>query len=98
MKLPKDTLLRVCVTADKKFWVYIIECSDDSYYVGYTCDLRRRLREHKEGRGSKYVAGRLPFNLVYNERFNSRSEAMKREAEIKRIKRKKKEKLVKGSG
>lgn len=83
---------------NEKNWVYILECSDNSYYTGQTSSLTRRLKEHEEGKGSRYVKGRLPFRLVYIEKCNSKSEAMKREAEVKRMKRKKKEELVEKSG
>ena len=68
---------------NKKFYVYILRCSDNSLYTGWTTNLKRRLKEHKEGKGAKYTRGRTPLDLVYYEICNSRSEAQKRECEIK---------------
>lgn len=72
--------------------------SDDSLYCGITNDLKRRLREHRQGRGSKYVKGRLPLELVYREKRDSRKEAMRREAEIKSWSKDRKEKVVEEHG
>ncbi|MDQ6986053.1 MAG: GIY-YIG nuclease family protein [Candidatus Dojkabacteria bacterium] len=76
------------------FTVYILKCCDDSLYTGYTNDLVNRLKKHKEGKGSKYVRSRLPFELVYKEKFETKSEAMKREAAIKSLGRAEKIKLI----
>lgn len=66
-----------------EFYVYIIRCSDNSLYTGYTNDVENRLAAHKAGKGAKYLRGRTPLQLIYKEEFSSKSEAMKREAEIK---------------
>lgn len=79
----------------KIYWVYILKCADDSFYTGYTKNLGRRLREHRNGRGSKYVKGRLPAKLVHVEQYLSRKKAMQREMEIKDMKRDKKKELMK---
>lgn len=76
-------------------YVYLLRLSDDSLYCGATRDLERRLKEHRSGRGSKYVKGRLPLELVYSERRESFSDAMERESEIKRWSKERKERLVK---
>lgn len=76
------------------YYLYIIRLSDESLYTGITNDLERRLKEHKKGRGSKYVKGRLPLELEYVEKHEGRSEAMQREAEIKKWNKNKKEKLI----
>ncbi len=75
-------------------FVYILRLSDDSLYCGVTKDLERRLKEHRSGRGSKYVKGRLPLKLVYSEKYDTLSEAMQRESEIKNLSKKRKEELV----
>lgn len=75
-------------------YLYVLRLSDDSLYCGVTDDLGRRLREHREGRGSKYVKGRLPLELVYLEKHDSRSEAMRREEEVKSWSKRRKEDLV----
>ena len=77
-----------------KFYVYIIECSDGTYYTGYTNDLDKRIKKHNKGKGAKYTRGRTPVTLIYQESYPSKSEALKREYEIKSLSRKKKEKLT----
>ena len=76
------------------WYLYILRCSDDSLYTGITTDLERRLEEHREGNGSKYVMSRLPCEMVYKEELESRSEALKREAAVKSWDKEKKEELV----
>lgn len=76
------------------YYLYIVRLSDGSLYTGITNDLERRLKEHREGGGSKYVKGRLPLELEYVEKHNGRSEAMQREAKIKKWSKTKKEKLI----
>ncbi|AFZ72773.1 GIY-YIG nuclease family protein [Natronobacterium gregoryi] len=74
--------------------VYVLECADGSLYTGYTTDLERRVAEHDDGDGAKYTRGRTPVELVYHERYESRSAAMSREYEIKQLSRREKERLV----
>ena len=76
------------------YWVYVIECADDSLYTGYTTDVERRVREHDRGEGAKYTRGRTPVELVHTEEFDSKSAAMSREYEIKQLSRRQKEELV----
>lgn len=75
-------------------YVYILECSDKTYYTGWTKDLEKRINTHNNGKGAKYTRGRRPVKLIYFENFNDKVEAMKREYEIKRMSRKEKEKLI----
>lgn len=75
-------------------YVYVLECADGSLYTGYTTDLERRIGEHNDGTGAKYTRGRTPVELVYTERFESRSAAMSREYAIKHLSRAEKEALV----
>lgn len=79
------------------YFVYIIECSDKTYYTGITDDLKLRIKEHNGEKigGAKYTRGRRPVNLIHFEKFKNRSEAAKREHEIKKLKRKEKEKIIK---
>ncbi len=63
--------------------VYILECADKTLYTGITNDLDHRIDEHENGRGAKYTRGRAPFTLLYTENHSSRSQALKREIEIK---------------
>ena len=74
--------------------VYVIECSDGTLYTGYTTDVERRIEEHNSGEGAKYTRGRTPVELVHTEEYETRSEAMSREAEIKKMSRNEKEELV----
>lgn len=76
-------------------YVYIVRCSDDTLYTGYTNDLDRRIQMHNDGQGAKYTKGRRPVKLVYSEEFKSKSKAMKREYEIKQLKRTNKVMLIK---
>jgi len=66
---------------------YIVECADGTFYTGWTTDLERRVAAHNAGRGSRYTRLRRPVALVYFEHLPSRSEAMRREAAIKRMRR-----------
>ncbi len=77
--------------------VYVLRCTDGTLYTGYTTDVQRRVQEHDEGRAAKYTRGRTPVELVHVETFQSRSAAMKREAEIKRRPRSAKLALVETS-
>ncbi|MBW2397461.1 MAG: GIY-YIG nuclease family protein [Deltaproteobacteria bacterium] len=69
------------------WWVYILRCGDGSLYTGITNDLTRRLETHQQGKGARYTRGRLPVKMVYREACSGRSEASKREVEIKRLPR-----------
>ncbi len=76
-------------------YVYILACKDNSLYTGWTVDLSKRLKCHNNGKGAKYTRGRTPVELVYFEKHENRSQAQKREYEIKQLKRKDKIKLIK---
>ncbi len=79
----------------KDFYTYMVRCSDDSIYTGYTTNLERRVRAHNEGKtGAKYTRSRRPVELVYYEKFATRHEALVREAQIKRLDRRQKLKLL----
>jgi putative endonuclease len=75
-------------------FVYMVRCADGTFYTGYAVDLHRRLRAHNQGRGAKYTAGRRPVSLVYAAACRSKSEALKRERQIKRWPRDKKAELA----
>ena len=75
-------------------YTYILKCKDGSLYTGWTNDIDKRLRAHNEGKGAKYTKGRRPVELVYAEKFDTKEEAMRREYEIKHMKRKEKEELL----
>lgn len=78
-------------------YVYILRCGDDSLYTGWTNNLEKRVNLHSKGKGAKYTKARLPVELVYFEEFEDKIEAMKREYEIKQLKRKEKLELIKNS-
>lgn len=75
-------------------YTYILECSDGTYYTGWTNDLEKRVEMHNAGKGAKYTKPRRPVVLAYYEAFQTKEEAMRREWEIKQLSRKEKEKLV----
>ncbi len=76
------------------YYVYVLSCSDDTLYTGSTNDLEKRLETHNAGKGAKYTRGRLPVVFKYSESFATKGEALKREAEIKRLSRNKKLSLL----
>ena len=73
---------------------YILRCGDGTLYTGWTNDLEKRLAAHQSGRGSKYTRSHLPVELVYSEDHETKEAAMRREAEIKRLTRQEKLKLI----
>ena len=75
-------------------YVYILRCNDDSLYTGWTNNLEKRFKAHSTGKGAKYTKARLPVELVYYEEFEDKIDAMKREYEIKQLKRKEKLELI----
>jgi putative endonuclease len=75
-------------------YCYILECSDGTYYTGWTTDPERRVAQHNKGIGAKYTSTRRPVKLVYLESRANRTEAMKRELAIKKMKRMQKSKLI----
>jgi putative endonuclease len=76
------------------YFVYILKCADDSLYTGITTDVVRRFKEHQAGRGGNYTSSHYPRKVVYTEKRRNRSQALKREAEIKSFPRTKKLALV----
>ena len=81
-----------------KFYAYIARCSDGSLYTGHTVDLANREGKHNEGKGAHYTRVRRPVKIVYNEEFETKSDAMSREYQIKKLGKKKKEELVLNGG
>ncbi len=77
-----------------KWFLYILKCKDGSFYTGITTNIARRVIEHNLGMGAKYLLGKRPVELVYNEAYNSQEEARKREEAIKNWKREYKLKLI----
>lgn len=75
-------------------YTYILKCSDNSLYCGWTNDLEKRVATHNKGQGGKYTRTRTPVELVYYETFETKEEAMSREFHIKRLSRSEKLKLI----
>ncbi len=78
----------------KPGFVYMVECSDGTLYTGWTTDAERRVEMHNQGQGAKYTRSRLPVTLVYLEKIRGKSEGLRREAAIKKLRRKQKEQLI----
>ena len=80
-------------------YIYLVRCSDDSLYCGWTTDLKRRIDAHNGHipGGAKYTRGRRPVILVYAESFHQKQEAQRREYAIKRMTKTKKLRLIKGA-
>jgi len=78
---------------EKMHYIYIVECCDGTLYTGYTNNLGKRIKTHNEKKGAKYTRGRIPVVLKYYEEFKCKNDALKREVEIKKLPRAKKQKL-----
>jgi putative endonuclease len=78
------------------FYTYILACSDGTFYIGKTTDLTRRIRQHNGEivGGAKYTRGRRPVKLLYSQKFNTLSEALKNEFYLKSLSRNEKEKII----
>lgn len=81
------------------FFVYILRTSSDSLYIGQTNDLKKRIKEHKSksSRSSKYVRYFSSVELVYHEKYPTRGKAIKREIQLKKLTKAKKEAIIKGN-
>ena len=75
-------------------FVYIVRCADGTLYTGYARDPRAREQAHNRGRGARYTSGRRPVRLVYSESFESVGDALRRERQVKRMPRARKEALL----
>lgn len=79
----------------KTNYTYIVECSDGTFYTGWTTDIKKRLLIHNAKKGAKYTRARTPVRLVYLEEADTKQKAMRREAQIKSLSRQEKEQLIK---
>lgn len=77
-----------------KSFVYILKCSDGSYYTGYTNNLENRIKKHNQGKASKYTRVRLPVEYVFIHECQDKSTALSLEYKIKQLSRSKKEKII----
>ncbi len=79
-----------------KGYMYILECSNGSYYTGSTINLERRIQQHQSGEGANHTKKYLPVRLIYFEEFKRIDEAFYREKQVQNWSRKKKEALING--
>lgn len=80
------------------YYLYLLRCSDNSLYCGQTKDIKRRVEEHNSNNSrSKYTRIRRPVKLAYVEKYKTINEVLKREWQVKRLSRSKKEALIQGS-
>lgn len=79
---------------DKKYYIYILLTEQNTLYCGYTDDVEKRFQTHLAGKGAKYTRSHKPVKIVYQQEFNTKSEAMKEEKRIKRLSHKDKLELI----
>lgn len=79
----------------KIWYIYILLCADTSLYTGATNDLNKRFKDHQSGKGGKYTRSHKPLKMIHHETFETKSEALRREAEIKSWSRSKKISILK---
>ena len=79
------------------WYTYILQCADDSFYIGHTDNISERVSAHNSGRAAKWTACRLPVNLVYVENWQTLEESIRRELQIKKRSKAKKEALIFGN-
>ncbi len=77
-----------------KYWVYIVQCKDGTYYTGYAKDLKKRIALHNSGNGAKYLRGKLPVKLVYAKEYRYYKNTVHRERNIKKMTRHQKGELI----
>jgi putative endonuclease len=75
------------------WWVYLLRCVDNTFYIGISTDVEKRLASHNAGKGAKYTRGRRPVVCIWREKVISESQARRREAALKKLSRKDKRKL-----
>ncbi|MCH4031238.1 MAG: GIY-YIG nuclease family protein [Lachnospiraceae bacterium] len=80
------------------YYVYLLRCHDGTLYCGSTNNLEHRVKAHNSGKGAKYTKARRPVCLVYSEELSSKSEALRREAAVKKLTRQQKLALIKSAG
>ena len=79
---------------ENKHYAYMLLCADNTIYSGYAVNPEKRVIIHNSGKGAKYTRARRPVKLVYYEKFDTKTEALHREIELKKLKRSEKEKLI----
>ena len=90
--------MKSCGNPASSLWhVYIVECSDGTFYTGIAKDPAARVRQHNNGKGARYTRGRQPVTLVYREKVGEQGDALRREQQIKRLDPKGKRALIKST-
>ena len=79
------TLAEPAKSKESSWCVYILKCSDNTYYTGITNNIKRRIQQHETNKGAKYTKGRGPFSLVYQNNCKNRGEASQKEYAIKKL-------------
>ena len=79
---------------ENKHYAYMLLCADNTIYSGYAVNPEKRVIVHNSGKGAKYTRARRPVKLVFYEEFNTKTDALRREIELKKLKRSEKEKLI----
>lgn len=82
------------IQREGKFFVYIVQCRDKTFYTGYANDLKNRIALHNKGNGAKYLRGKLPVKLVYAKEYHYYKNALRGERNIKKLTREQKERLI----
>lgn len=91
----KKIASKVKLEIEKIFYTYILKCNDDTFYIGSTNDIEKRLHAHNNTKaGAHYTKIRRPVTLMYKEEYKTNSEAKKREVVLKKLTRPEKEKLI----
>ncbi|WP_119317964.1 GIY-YIG nuclease family protein [Companilactobacillus formosensis] len=83
---------------ESKYYVYMLLCSDKTFYTGTSNNVEKRVKTHNAGKGAKYTKVRRPVQLMYTEELANKSAALKREIAIKKLTRQQKEQLLKSHG
>ncbi|MGX4645143.1 GIY-YIG nuclease family protein [Holzapfeliella sp. JNUCC 80] len=78
-----------------KYYFYVLRCCDQTYYGGFTTNLTKRLATHNAKKGAKYTRARVPVHVIYYETYETKSQALKREAWFKKKTRKQKQRFLK---
>jgi len=81
-------------SSNAKWFIYMIRCHGGQLYTGITTDVERRFGEHQQGKGAKFLRGKQPLQLVFSEKIGNRSEALKMELTVKKLRRSEKELLI----
>lgn len=83
---------------EEKWFVYMLRCGDGTLYTGIAVDVQKRLAAHRSGKGAKYTRGRGPLELIYTEAWETKSQALRRELDIKALSRAEKLRLAERNG